>query len=441
MADVRYVFPKGFLWGTTTAARQVEGGSTGDAWQPWEAAGKVQHGHTAGQAAGWWGGRWREDFDRAAESGHNALRFSVAWGRVQPSPDRWAEDALEHYRQMARGLQERGITPIVTLHHFDDPLWFAEMGGWENDDAPRLFAAYAAKVVEALKHYAAIWCTFDEPNTFAALGYVAGLFPPGKRDFKTARQVAERLAAAHAAAYETIHRLQPEAQVGLATNYRPLKAARGWFPLDRALAAAAHRWFNDYFPLAVSAGRLLAWVGAYRAPKLANTLDCLGLNYTTTEVVGFSPFAPWRARRRPPRGVPLSGHEDMALVPEGLFEGIRWAQRFGVPIFITANGVEDATDTLRPRYLAEHLHRLWQAINFNWPVRAYLHRSLVDGFEWHHGWTRRFGLWALDRETQARTPRPSAEFYAAICRANALEAETVAQYAPDALPALLPGLK
>ena len=132
MPQATYHFPRGFLWGTATASHQVEGNNTNNQWWKWE-----QDGHTNGKsglACDWWGGgRWREDFDRAAEDGQNAHRFSVEWSRIQPEPDRWDEDALERYRVMLRGLKERGITPLVTLHHFSDPIWLYDTCGWEHD--------------------------------------------------------------------------------------------------------------------------------------------------------------------------------------------------------------------------------------------------------------------------------------------------------------------
>ncbi len=440
MPRARYVFPPGFLWGTATAAHQVEGQNTNNTWYAWEQEGRILHGHQAGRACDWWGGRWREDFDRAAETGQNAHRLSVEWSRIQPAPDRWDEDALEHYRQMARGLQTRGLKPVVTLHHFTDPLWLAEMGGWENPDAVTHFAAFVGKVVEALKPYVEIWCTINEPNVYTALGYVEGIFPPGKQDLPTALTVAEHLAQGHAAAYEAIHRLQPQAQVGIVVYYRPMRPARPWFPPDVLLAWMEHRWFNHYFALAAAFGRKMTPWGTRRDRKLGPALDFFGLNYYTSDRVAFRRQPPAYTERRFPPDAPLSENQDIAHVPQGLFQGIRWARRLGVPILVTENGVEDGADTLRPRYLTEHIHQIWRALNFNWPVLGYLHWTLVDNFEWDRGWTRRFGLWALDRETQSRTQRGSAALYAAICQANALDTDTVAQYAPDALPALLPGV-
>ncbi len=169
MIQATYHFPKGFLWGTATASHQVEGNNTNNNWYAWEEAGKTVH--KSGLATDWWGGRWREDFDRAAEMGQNAHRFSIEWSRVQPTPDSWDEDALEKYRAMLRGLKERNMTALVTLHHFTDPLWLKD--GWENENIVLLFEKYVRKVVGALKEYVNVWVTINEPNVYALAGYVA----------------------------------------------------------------------------------------------------------------------------------------------------------------------------------------------------------------------------------------------------------------------------
>jgi beta-glucosidase len=134
----------------------------------------------------------------------------------------------------------------------------------------------------------------------------------------------------------------------------------------------------------------------------------------------------------------MSSSGYLALEPEGLFEALTWARQFNVPILITENGIEDADDTLRPIYLAEHLRQVWRAVNFNYPVKGYFHWTQVDNFEWERGWTQRFGLWELDPETQARRKRPSADLYAEICHENGLSSDMVAKYAPESLSQLFP---
>jgi beta-glucosidase len=136
----------------------------------------------------------------------------------------------------------------------------------------------------------------------------------------------------------------------------------------------------------------------------------------------------------------LSDNNFMANEPDGMFEGLKWITRTfpNLPILITENGIEDADDHMRPRYLAQHVHQMWRAVNFNWPVKGYFHWSLVDNFEWERGWTQRFGLWGLDVETQKRTKRPSADLYAEICKENGLSSEMVQKYCPEVFDKLFP---
>ncbi len=252
MVQAAYHFPRGFLWGTATAAHQVEGNNTNNQWWMWE-----QDGHTkgtSGLAADWWGGRWKEDLDRAAEGGQNAHRFSVEWSRIQPTPDTWDEDALERYRNMLRGMRDRGITPMVTLHHFSDPLWFYEMDAWENEQAPALFEKFVRKTVEALKEYCTLWCTINEPNVYALLGYVTGDFPTRHRGTKVAMQVMANMLRGHAAAYRAIHEIQPESRVGYAHHHRPMVPKRAWNPLDRLMRNLRYSGTNMAFPSALSTG-------------------------------------------------------------------------------------------------------------------------------------------------------------------------------------------
>jgi len=440
MVQASYHFPRGFLWGTATAAHQVEGNNTNNNWYRWE-----QDGHTNGQAGlacDWWGGRWKEDFDRAAEGGQNAHRFSVEWSRIQPTPDTWDEDALEHYRSMLRGLHERGITPMVTLHHFTDPLWLYDMCGWEHDDVVPLFEKYVRKVVDALKEYCSYWVTINEPNVYALSGYVAGDFPACNKGLNVAMKVLANMVRGHAAAYRAIHEIQKEARVGFAHHHRPMVPRNSWSPLDRLMRNIRYEGLNMAFPSALSTGVMKTPVARVQIPEAKGTQDFLGLNYYSVDTVRFHIGKPGElfTHSEYPADADMSDTNFLANIPEGLFDTIKWGMRLfpNLPILITENGVEDADDHMRPRYLAQHIHQMWRAVNFNWPVKGYFHWSLVDNFEWERGWTQRFGLWGLDVETQKRIKRPSADFYAEICKENGLTSEMVTKYCPEVFDKLFP---
>lgn len=441
MAQASFHFPRGFLWGTATASHQVEGNNSNNNWAAWEQqSGRILDGQKSGLACDWWNGRWREDFLRAAETGQNAHRLSVEWSRIQPAPDRWDEQALDRYLEMVRTLKELNITPMVTLYHFTHPIWLEQQGGWENEKVVALFTQFTQRVVAALKDYVSLWCTLNEPNVFAYSGYLDGIWPPGKKDMAAFFRVSVNLVQAHAAAYHAIHSIQPQARVGLAINYRSLVPAKRWFLPDRWVSRIASATFNDLFPFAAQTGKMRFLHRRQRVKEAIGTQDFIGLNYYTRDYVALNllKFKELFMRRFFRSEALKSPTGFFANEPDGMFEALKWCLQFKLPIIITENGVEDSDDRLRPRYLAEHLRQVWRAVNFNWPVKGYFHWSLVDNFEWERGWTQRFGLWKLDEHTQARTKRPSADFYAEICRENGLSAEMVARYAPDAFAEMFP---
>ena len=440
MSEATVHFPRGFLWGTATAAHQVEGSNTNNNWYAWEQQeGRILNGDKSGLACDWWGGRWKEDLDRAAETGQNAHRFSIEWSRIQPSPDRWDEDTLERYRTMLRGMLDRGLMPMITLHHFSNPLWLEEQGAWENDDTPQKFAVFVRRAVEALKEYVTYWVTLNEPNIYATCAYTIGTFPPGRQDINATLHVATNLMRGHTLAYHIIHELQPEARVGLSMNYRSFKPASA-SPLDKWVAGLESKLLNDMFPHAAQDGKLRLVYKTVKISNAAKTQDFLGVNYYSRDLVSFDlrHAGTLFGHNYYRSDAELSTNGFLANEPEGFVEALRWGLQFNVPMLVTENGVEDAEDKLRPRYLAEHLMQMWRAVNFNWPVKGYFHWTLVDNFEWERGWSQRFGLWGLDVATQARIRRPSVDFYAEICKENGLSSAMVAKYCPEVKAKLFP---
>ncbi len=441
MIRAAHHFPKGFLWGTATSSYQVEGDNQVSDWAAWEATpGRIAGEARSGRACGWWEGGWENDFDLAAESGQNAHRMSVEWSRLEPEPDKWDPSALDQYEAMARGLLARGLMPMVTLHHFTHPSWFHDGGGWLTVELVGRFEKLVERVVHRLKDLVGLWVTINEPNVLAYCGYQAGIFPPGEQNLGMAIQAMANLTRAHAAAYRTIHRIQPGALVGMAHHYRGMRPRQPANPLDRLVARIRSAAFNDTIPRTLKNGRFSVLGHREHIPEAVGTQDFMGLNYYTEESVRFDP-------RRPSELLSQGGfdpHSDIsptgfiANQPLGFWRALNWAHTFRLPIYVTENGTEDAYDGFRPRYLATHLRQLWRAANANWQVKGYFHWTLTDNFEWERGWTQRFGLWELDPETQARRKRPSADFYAEICRENALSSEMVARYAPEVLPDLFP---
>jgi len=440
MPRATFNFPAGFLWGTATAAHQVEGNNVNNDWWAWEQeAGHIHDGDLSGKACDWWGGRWREDFDRAQDGWQNTHRFSVEWSRIQPEPDRWDEAALDRYRQMLLGLRERNITAMVTLHHFTNPMWLAEIGGWENEAVVDLFAAYVGRTVEALKSHCQLWVTINEPNVYMNGAYLGDGFPPGKNDQKTALKVLLNMVKAHAAAYQVIHDLQPDAQVGVAHHWRGFQPANKG-PLTGYLSKLHHKAFNDAFAHSLKTGKFDAVMLKADVPQAKDTQDFLGLNYYTRDLIKFDlrKSGALFSDRYYPKDALLSETGFLANDPHGFQEAIKWADKFGLPIYITENGCDDSQDDFRRRYLLEHLQAMWHMLTNNIPIKGYFYWTLVDNFEWERGWSQRFGLWGLDPQTQIRTKRKSVDLYAEICRTNAITSEAVEKFAPEVYDIIYP---
>ena len=174
MADGILYFPKGFKWGTASAAHQVEGNNTNSQWWAWEQLpGKIANGDKSGLACDWWNNA-EADFDRMVDMGLNAHRLSIEWSRIEPRDGVFDEAAIERYRAILLGLRRRGIEPMVTLHHFSNPIWLEERGGWIEEQVvvPR-FERFVRKVVRALGDLCDLWCTLNEPNIYALMGYLA----------------------------------------------------------------------------------------------------------------------------------------------------------------------------------------------------------------------------------------------------------------------------
>lgn len=414
-------FPRGFRWGVATSAYQFEGDNTGADWWAWEARGRIRDGSRSGRACDWWRAAER-DFDLIAGLHLNAVRLSVEWSRLEPAPGRWDAAAMDRYLAMLRGLRDRGLEPMVTLNHFTLPQWVAVRGGWAWRGIVGAFAAFVARVVAAAGDLVDRWITLNEPMGYLLSAYLLGQFPPGRRNPVAFVRAVRHSLEAHAAAYRAVHAAQPAAQVGLAVYLRPVvpEHPRG---VEAALAARLDYLLNWLYPDAVRSG----WLpGAGRLRPRANGevggLDFLGVNYYTRTLLRRDVRRPQTlfVRAAPPQGADLADRGFGEIYPDGLLAVLRRARRYGVPLYVTENGLPDAADRLRPRFLVEHLRRVAQALDEGCPVRGYYHWSIVDNFEWNDGWSLRFGLYALDQRTQARTARPSAALYAAIARRNAL---------------------
>ena len=430
----RLVFPEGFRWGTATAAHQVEGSPGDTEWWAWEQLpGKVRDGTRAHPACDWWAGRYVEDFDLARSMGQNGLRLSVDWARIEPREGEWDDQALARYREILSALRQRGIEPMVTLSHFVHPQWLMAKGGWTNEAVVRCFERFATKVVETCGDLVDLWCTINEPNVYAVYSYLLGYWPPEKQDLLSAFRVMRHQLVAHAFAYRSIHRLQPQARVGLAQHLRVFDAFKANSALDRWAAQVQDRLFNATVLSPPVDGVLRFPLGGGKVAELADSQDWIGLNYYSRDMVSFDITQPGLlfGRRFSMPGADFSMEGWGEIYPDGLYRLLKRLQRYGKPIYITETGVPDNDDSKRPRFLFTHLAAAHRALSDGVPLKGLYFWSLIDNFEWKEGFGARFGLIGLDVETGQRTLKRSGQLYGEISRAGAITREMVESYVAE----------
>ncbi|MEQ1831650.1 MAG: glycoside hydrolase family 1 protein [Candidatus Eisenbacteria bacterium] len=423
-------FPAGFIWGAATSAHQVEGGNTANDWWRFEQrTGTIMGGRGSGTACRHYE-MFDADFALAASDGHNAHRLSFEWSRLEPARGAFDPGAVAHYHDVLASLKRHGLTPVVTLHHFTNPLWVADAGGWESRATIDAFEDYVRFCAREFGGEVDWWCTVNEPEVFAFRGWSEGVWPPGVRDDSRALEVIANQLEAHGRAYRVLHSEDTRdadgdgraVRVGFAKHRVQLEPLRAWNPLDHVQAVLEDRVFNRAVERAALEGTIeLAIPGARSVkrtlPELKGALDWYGLNYYTRWQVRSLSANPHVTKRGAPRND--LGWE---LWPAGLEHALLAAGRLGKPVLVTENGVADAADTLRPGAIVAFAEAMHAAIAQSVDVLGYLHWSLLDNFEWSDGYHGRFGLYAVDFDDPARTRtrRASAEVFARIARANAV---------------------
>ncbi len=429
-------FPDGFLWGCATAAHQVEGNNTNSHWWAWEQEpGHIRNGDVSGIACDHYR-RFDEDFATAQAYGHNAARISIEWSRIEPEEGRWDRSEVEHYRRVLDALRGRGLTALVTLHHFTNPLWFERLGGWLSPRAPDLLARYAGFVARELGELVPIWCTINEPSVVASAQYIAGVHPPGHQDIGEAMRASRHLLLAHARAYRAVKEAAPhDPLVGPVLNLSYVQPANPDDPADVRAARAVDGFLHEFYLRSISAGviaRPVARPDEEPAPEVEDTWDFIGLNYYSRSLIKAG------EQGRPFGSVPEGAETSLMgweVYPDGIYHCLMRLHAYGKPVYVTENGTSVHDDLDRRRYILRHLARVHRAIRDGADVRGYLHWSFCDNFEWAEGWYQKFGLWEHEPGTLNRIPRPSAEMFRDIARANAVTPEIVERYAPGLDPA------
>ncbi len=413
MTDKKQGFPKRFLWGAATAAHQVEGGNHNQ-WSAWElenakalATAAEYHYHdlenwpqiekqaktpanyVSGDAADHYR-LFEEDFDLLKKLHMNAFRFSVEWSRIEPEEGAWNAEAIEHYKKYVAALSKRGIEPIVTLFHFTLPVWFAEMGGFEQRKNVDYFTRFAEKIITELGPDIRFVITLNEPEGYAYDSYYKGHWPPNMTSKRTMWRVLRNLAYAHNQTAKMLHQLNRRYKVSVAKNTMYAYAGDDAL-LSRKVADVFQYFQDDYF-----------------LRKVVKNCDFIGVNYYfSNRIYGYRIHNP--DERISDLGFDMSP-ADIQQALERLHD------KYHLPIIVTENGLADATDENRKWWITHTILAMQRAMEHGVELQGYLHWSLLDNFEWDKGKWPRFGLVHVDYTNQKRTLRPSAIWFAAVIK-------------------------
>jgi len=405
-----YHFPSGFLWGAATAAHQVEGSNVNSDLWVLEHVKPTLFAEPSGDACDHYH-RYPEDIRLLAELGYNTYRFSIEWARIEPEPGRFSISQLDHYRRMLVACHENGLKPMVTFYHFSSPRWFAGLGGWEKLSGADAFVRYCERAAKHLGDLITLATTFNEPNLPALLRWVGNLNLP----FTTARRMTRHAARATGAGQFVPFPMGDAGRVQevmISAHHQAvqvIKSGPGSYPVGVSLA------MQDEQAVGANSRRDRKCAEVYD-PWLAaaDKSDFLGVQAYTRARVGKS------GDLGPEPGFELTqmGYE---YWPDALEQTVRYAAaRSSVPIYVTENGISTDEDTRRIDYIRTALDGLRRCLEDGIDVRGYIHWSLLDNFEWIHGYRPRFGLISVNRQTRERTVKPSARYLGDIAKRNSM---------------------
>ncbi|KAI3637900.1 hypothetical protein MIR68_004549 [Amoeboaphelidium protococcarum] len=429
-------FPANFLWGASTAAHQIEGNCTNNNWWAWEKKGRIFKGHSAIYGADHWN-RTAEDVRLMKDLALNSYRFSIEWSKIEPQPGKWDKEALKHYSDEIDLLLKEGITPVITLHHFTQPIWFDDLGGWENEDNLEYFYRFSEKVYEEYSDRVKIWCTFNEPTVFAMVGWLQGSFPPGKNEkgqlwnqIDDAVTVLCNMLKGHTEVYKRLKAIRNDSdiQIGIVHNVFNTHPYRRWNPIDYMAAYIADLLQNDLVLAFFKYGKLsfqfpvLGRRHYLNIPEAPHTLDFFGLNFYShmfyksvimpeISLTSKFPFVsvrlddPIRAEAHPQdASTGIMTDMEYPIYAEGFYVALKrtWnavckhADRDDIPIYVTENGVADHDDSRRKLFIKRYIYAMSMAMREGVDIRGYFYWTLMDNFEWAFGYSQRFGLYEVD---------------------------------------------
>ena len=394
-------FPSSFLWGSSISSYQVEGGTTNNDWYAWEQKKGLP---PCGEACRHYQ-LYPEDFKLAHALGHNALRLSLEWSRIHPHKDTFSEEEISHYRGVIAALRQYNLTPLITLHHFTNPLWFYKQGGWLNPEGVDLFIKYVIKMAEAFKEQVAFWIVFNEPYVYIYKGFLEGAWPPGYTSHKDARRAQAHIVKAYLLAYQELKNIYGEnpSYISIAKHMRIFSPCP-YYNLGQ----------NTFFSFMRSRIFNYSLIDYLRRRR---TLDFLGLNYYCREYVSSS-FNLFGKECRRAHHKNRQNTLGWYLYPRGLYHLLLRLKSYGLPILITENGTSCVREEEYEQFLVAHIQAVGEALQRGVEVWGYMWWSLLDNFEWDKGYDHRFGLIRVNFENFERSLKPFADTYKKISQSN-----------------------
>lgn len=417
---IPFQLPKNLGLGCATAATQIEGGDKNNSWYDWaEKKNTIKDGTSPLRANNHWE-LFEQDIALMAKLGIAHYRFGIEWSRIEPSQGVFSQDAMEHYRTEIKLLLHYGIHPLVTLHHFSNPIWFEKMGGFENPDCVAIFKKYVTYVTEHLQDLCAEYVTINEPNVYVTNGYVYGIWPPGKKSLFSARRVLKNLTLCHVTAYREIHRIYgaKKVLVGFANHLRLFVPYNRKNPFYKLEADIMDYIFQGALTKSMTSGKLAFPIGVSAPFGTDAYYDFIGINYYTRSAV----------KHFGDHALPNRKSNDLGwdIYPEGLAVLCKEQyKKYNKPIWITENGTCDKEDRFRAQFIYDHLRQIAES---SLPIERYYHWTFIDNFEWTEGESAPFGLVKLDFETQERTLRKSGAFYSELIQSKQVDSAMIERY-------------
>ncbi|MCL2321321.1 MAG: family 1 glycosylhydrolase [Oscillospiraceae bacterium] len=394
--------------GVATSATQIEGGNLDSSWNDWYAKGKIKDNSNPSRANDHYN-LWKDDIKLMKSMGIEVYRFGIEWARIEPKEGVIDKEAIEHYRSLITEIKSNGILPLLTIHHFTNPMWFEKKGGFKNKDNIEIFLNYVKICVENFGDLISEYLTINEPNVYATHAYFYGLWPPGEKSFFSTINVYSVMAVCHIKAYELIHRMRKEmgykdTKVSFANHMRVFAPVNPKNLIHKSSTKLTEWLFQSLMNSAYYKGEFKFPLKNFEDVKKGDYCDFVALNYysrSTIKYIGDGTL----------KGAPVNdlGWE---IYPNGLVECAQ--ELYDIckkPIYVTENGTCDLNDSFRSLYIYDHLKAICES---SLPFERYYHWCFCDNFEWIEGEEAKFGLVSVDYDTQKRRIKKSGEFYSKV---------------------------